>query len=227
MGRQVRLSVGVIAILAMLALSGAAIRDGVADSIVYAANVEMHTWDASGSQPGAQVVGWIRGDLQRAGASVPDDPTTHELLGVLATRELGDPANRDIARAQFREAVRLRPSSPYTWLKLAELRYRTGDTSSPFERDLRRAAELGPSEPEIQRVVVFLGLAVYDEVSEPSREVVDSLLKAGLRRNSFEMMQISSRRGRLDVACRFVQGMASEMDSKSRQFCAKARGATS
>src|SRR5262249_21627422 len=156
---------------------------------------------------------------------VPSDPATHELLGVLAARASGDPRNHQVAIDQFRTAIELRPSSPYTWLHLAELRYRTGDTGPNFERDLGRAASLGPSEPQVQRVVAFLGLAVYDDLSVAARAVVDRMIGAGARRDTLEMMQISARRGRLDVTCRVVRATASEMDPKSSQLCQRT-GAT-
>ncbi|MFZ3323602.1 MAG: hypothetical protein WA190_14615 [Usitatibacter sp.] len=214
-----KLSISAAAIAVFAAAEIAAVRDGVTDSAVNAANIEMSTWSASGVEPGEATQRWVREDLVQAVASVPGDPVSHELLGTLAARSLGKPGNGEVAFDEFRETVQLRPTSPYTWLRLAELRYRTGDTGAQFEGYLRRAAELGPSEPEIQRVGAFLGLAVYDEISGPTRAAVDRLIEAGARRNAVEMMRISERRGRLDVTCRLVRGTASDIDSRSTQFC--------
>ena len=214
-----RLAVAVPTIVVLGLECGLAVRDGFADSTVLAANLEMRTWDASGAQPGMETLRWVREDLIHALASVPDEPTTHELLGSLAAYELGEPSSKDVALDQYRAALRLRPSSPHTWLQMAEVRYRTGDTGASFERELRRAAELGPSEPEVQRVGTFLGLAVYDELTPQTRNAVDALLRAGMRRDALEMMQISSRRGRLDVSCRVARGIAPGIDVKSSQLC--------
>jgi hypothetical protein len=217
--RGARLSVSTAAIALFAVAAVVAMRDGIADSAVNAANIEMSTWTASGVDPGEETQRWVREDLQRAVASVPGDPVTHELLGTLAVRGIGIPDNARVAFDEFRETLRLRPTSPYTWLRLAELQYLTGDTKARFETYLRRAAELGMAEPGIQRQAAFLGLAVYDEISEPARMSVDRLIAAGARRNTLEMMRISARRGRLDVTCKLVRDMASGIDSKSTQFC--------
>jgi hypothetical protein len=221
-----RTSLAVFVLLAAVSLSALAVRDGLSDTTVAAADSEMSAWTASGVEPGEQTQRWVREDLQRAAAMVPGDPAPHELLGVLASRDLGDPRNEQLARDEFRASIELRPSSPYNWLHLAELRYQTGDTGALFERDLGRAASLGPSEPGVQRVVAFLGLAVYDDLSDAGRRTVDGAIRSGARRNALEMMQISTRRGRLDVTCRLVQSMAPEIDPKASQLCQRT-GATS
>jgi len=217
--RGAKLTISAAAIAVLGASGVVAVRDGITDTAVNAANIEMSTWNASGVEPGAQTQRWVREDLEQAVASIPGDPVSHELLGTLAMRNLGNPENAQLAFNQYREALTLRPTSSFTWARLADLRYRTGDTGPQFQDYLRRAAQMGPSDPEIQRAGAFLGLAVYDEISEPTRAAVDRLIESGLRRNALEMMRISERRGRLDVTCRLVEGMASGIDSKSSQFC--------
>ncbi len=219
MRKGAKLSISAAAI-ALFAVSGVvAVRDGVVDTAVNAANVEMLTWSASGAEPGAATRQWVREDLEWAVAKVSDDPVTHELLGTLSLRNLSTPDDARFAFEQYRETLELRPSSPYTWMRLAELKYRTGDTGARFEDYLERAAQLGRAEPEIQRAGAFLGLAVYDELSAPGRTAVDTLLQAGIRRDAPEMMRISRRRGRLDVTCGLARGIASGIDSKSSQSC--------
>ncbi|HLX22430.1 MAG TPA: hypothetical protein VKR38_03705 [Usitatibacter sp.] len=219
MRKGAKLSISAAAI-AVFGVSGlVAIRDGVVDTAVNTANIEMLTWGASGAAPGVETQRWVREDLEWAVARVSDDPVTHELLGTLALRGLSKPDDARVAYERYRETLQMRPSSPYTWMRLAELKYRTGDTGAKFEDYLQRAAELGHAEPEIQREGAFLGLAVYDDLSAPARAAVDTLLQAGIRRDTPEMMRISRRRGRLDVTCGLASGMASGIDSKSSQSC--------
>ena len=206
-------------ILVAALLCAVAVRDGRADTAVEAAGREMKTWDAGGLDPSRATQAWVRDDLERAQLAVPDDPASHEFLGALAARNLGDPASAGVAFEHFRSALVLRPTSPFTWLLLAKLRYNTGDTGADFERDLRRAVSLGPFEPDVERVVAFLGLAVYDQMSSSTKAVIDQAIVAGARRDAVEMMQISARRGRLDVTCGLVRDIPSGIDPKSSQLC--------
>jgi hypothetical protein len=205
--------------IALMAMAGAyAVQRGVADDLAFAASVEMGTWIASRSQPGEATWNWVRQDLERA-VEVMDDPVSRELLGVLLAMRSGHPDLTDAAGQHFRAALIARPTSGYTWANLAEVLYQQGHTQTEFESALRRAAEFGPAEPEVQRTVANLGLAVFEEVSGETRRAIDRMVGAGLRRNPPEMLQISGRRGRLDVACRHAQGIQSGAHQTWLQLC--------
>ena len=79
--------------------------------------------------------------------------------------------------------------------------YESGDTGPAFELALRTAQRLGPWEPEVQAVLVHYGLAVREEIGPATRGAVDLAVASAMRRNPSETLQISERRGRLDVAC--------------------------
>jgi hypothetical protein len=213
------------AIALMVAAGTYAVQRGVADDLAFDASVEMGTWISSRSQPGEATWNWVRADLERAAAMI-SDPVSQELLGVLLLMRHERPDLTSAAGDRFRSALVARPTSGYTWANLAEVLYQQGETGPPFEVALRRAAEFGPSEPEVQRTVANLGLAVFDEVGGETRSAVDRLVGAGLRRNPPEMLQISGRRGRLDVACRHAQGIQSGAHQTWLHLC-QSREATS
>ena len=157
--------------------------------------------------------------LQAAIACDLRSPWVLELLG--QTSEY--PAQ---AAVHFREAIALRTTSPYTWANLAVTDYRLGETGSEFRTALVRAAELGPYEPEVQRTVADLGLAVWDEVDASMRMTIEGVIQRAMRFQPRETLQIAQRRGRLAIACRHAVGSTRQADTKWLQLC-KSTEATS
>ena len=191
-----------------LATAGAAVHD---------VTRAMDLWRA-GMAATPETVTRLREDLLRAEATEPSDPSVQELLGVFAARA-GTPEYLGEARVHLLNALRMRPSSPYTWANLVAADYRLGLTGKDFETELIRAAVLGPYEPDVQRAVAFFGLAVWDEVGRDARAAVERSVAAGMKRNPLEMLQIAQRRGRLTVACRYMAGPARQNDPKWSQLC--------
>ena len=207
-------------------ISADALRIGRADTVVYDAAREMAAWSASGAQPGAQTVAWVTADLERAGRESPEDPNIEEMLGSLATRRIDRPEFLDEALVHLRRAVVLRPTSPYTWAAIVEALYRKGDTGRTFEGALRRAAELGPAEPEVQRTVADFGLAVWADEAPETQQAVEAMVTAAMRRDAPGTLQIADRRGRLAIACRHLADAPRRVDSEWYLLC-RSREATS
>ena len=208
-----------VAVLGWLAVES--VRGGEAGSAVYGAAKEMDTWVASGAPPDPQTVSWVVADLERAQGATPDDPEIEELLGALAVHRTGRPGYLEKALAHFSRAVALRPTSPYTWAAIADARYRQGQTGSAFETALRHAAELGPAEPEVQRTVVDLGLATWDEVAPTTRTAVEKTISGAMQRDAGEVLQIAERRGRLAVACRHLSDAPRRVDPRWLSTCGR------
>jgi hypothetical protein len=141
--------------------------------------------------------------LDEAAIISEGDPGINELRGLLF---LEAPDGRSKAESEkfFQLAIKSRPTSPYSWAHLAEAFYLQGDTGQRFEFSITQAAALGPSEPEVQSLIADYGLAVFDEVSSATRAVIERQVAAGVRRKPLELLQISERRGRLDIACRHL-----------------------
>jgi predicted Zn-dependent protease len=145
------------------------------------------------------------------------NPVLQEMLGLLSVR--GADAAVGEAAQRYARSLAMRPVSPNTWANLAEAKYLEGDTSAIFEHALVTASRLGPAEPQVQRLVAHYGLAVREEVFASTREAIDRMVAAGMRRNPLEMLQIAERRGRLDVACRHLAGVPRGPDPKWSQAC--------
>ena len=168
---------------------------------------------------GGQVAPWWRDDLTRAAAHVPDDPFVRETLALMLVRNSNEPADFEEGQRHLVAAIAARTGSPYTWANLAVIKYRLGDTGPAFEKILVNASNLGPHEPEVQQIVSDLGLAMYDEVSPATRAAIERMVAAGMKRNAAEILQIASRRGRLDTACRHLDGEPRPAASKWTQLC--------
>jgi Tfp pilus assembly protein PilF len=220
-----RMIIAVPVVIALATAANYAVWRGASDDLAYGASIEMATWVSSRSQPGDPTWNWVRSDLERA-VSMAKDPTSHELLGALLAMRSERSDLNSMARKHFIEALTTRPTSGNAWANLGDLYYRQGMTGAAFEAALRSAAEFGPSEPQVQRAVGNLGLAVYDEVTADTKSAIERMVRAGLRRNPSEMLQISVRRGRLDVACRHTQGIQSGAHQQWLQLC-QSREATS
>jgi hypothetical protein len=185
---------------------------------VYDASVEMNTWAASGNHPAEQTREWVRRDLQDALSHDPSNASAYELLGVLELSQSESEGHIIRSLDNFVHSAELRPTSPYTWANILEAMYLQGHTAGSFPHVLSTAARLGPFEPEVQRVVVDYGLALWDEA--PSiRKTVTHMVANGMRRSPKEMLQIAERRGRLAVACRQLPAERRELDSKWFQLC--------
>lgn len=174
-----------------------------------------------GGAPPAQAWSTTRDRLNAALALEPDNPTVHELMGVLVSQRFDDPVLLQEASSHYVRSLTLRPISPVSWANLAEARYQVGDTSRIFQLALVNAARLGPSEPQAQRVVAHYGLAVFDEVSPDTRKAIEAMVAAGMRRAPGEILAIAQRRGRLDVACRYLAETKRKIDPRWGQLCAR------
>jgi hypothetical protein len=216
---RTRILVALPVVLALAWLSFSALRVGTADAIVYDASVEMSTWSASGVQPAEQTWNWVKADLERAERWTPKNPYVHELQGLLDARRTDAPEYLARSVVYFKRALELRPTSAYDWANVAAAQYRMGDTGAVFERALVRAAQLGPSEPAVQRTVADYGLAVWNDESPATREAVTAVVANGIRRNTKEMLQIAERRGRLAVACGLLPVEPRTLDMKPPLLC--------
>jgi hypothetical protein len=216
MERAPRLLVVTVAVAVLAWMGYEAVRYGV--SGIASANGRRELEEMSKVR-GGSVAPWWRDDLARAAAHVPDDPFVRETLALVITRNSNEPSDFEEAQRHLVAAIAARPGSPYTWANLAVVKYRLGDTGPAFEKVLVNASNLGPYEPEVQQIVSDLGLAMYDEVSPATRSAIERMVAAGMKRNAAEILQIASRRGRLDTACRHLDGEPRPAASKWTQLC--------
>ena len=212
-------AIALAALPAVLWVSFEALRSAAADSIVESANATLMSpaWTRSGPDLESLLV--VRRELLRAQALAPESPAVLESLGVLHSRRATNADFVLYARDYFERSLGLRPVSPYTWANLAQALYLLGQIGPELETALVRATFYGPWEPEVQHVVADVGLAIWSEANPATRAAVARMLDFGMRRNPLEFLQISQRRGRLDLACAHVEGNPRVQDPKWLPLC--------
>jgi predicted Zn-dependent protease len=193
----------------------------MADWLTFRANTEFNAWIAKRGPVGVEKWMGVQADLKQAEELAESDPQPPELLGALHLYVTGRVGSADVALGHLMHALELRPSSPYTWVNLAQAHYRLGMTTGAFERILLMTQRLGPSEPETQRLLADIGLAMWDDIGVEARSAVRAAVIAGMRRNPLEMLQISERRGRLALACAHVPGDKRIRDPKWIKVCSR------
>ena len=210
-------------VLAAIGLSVEAVLLAESDSIVVESNATLESAAWRSSPPSLDAWLRVRNALLEAERLAPGNPAVFESLGVLHARRSSSREFLIYARDYFALSLQMRPTSPYTWANLAEAKYLLGETGPAFEQVLVNAARLGPWEPEVQRLITDLGLAVYSEVKPQTRAAIASVVESGMRRNPLEILQISAKRGRLDVACAHVPNNRRVTDPQWTERCRKAR----
>ena len=210
-------------VLAAIGLSVEAVRLAQSESIVAESNVALESPAWRKSLPSLDAWLQVRNALIEADRLAPGSPAVYESLGVLHARRSSSREFLIYARDYFARSLEMRPTSPYTWANYAESKYLLGETGPAFEQALVNAARLGPWEPEVQRLIVDLGLAVYGEVKPETRAAIASVVASGMRRNPLEILQISDKRGRLDIACMHVPNNRRVTDPQWTERCRKAR----
>lgn len=93
----------------------------------------------------------------------------------------------------IREAIALRPVSPYDWAMELRLKQALAEYDDEFRRALRMTAELGPWEPLLQTVVVDAGYAGWSSLSETDQAVVMGAWLRGMKRQAPTMRAIAAK----------------------------------
>lgn len=120
----------------------------------------------------------------------PDDPDLHEGAARLALMRARLPgataAERKAALveslAAIRRTIALRPVSPYGWAILLRVKEGLGEYDAEFRRALHGAVILGPREPEVQVVVVDVGLKAWSALPGAEQAMVMGSVLRGIKR---------------------------------------------
>lgn len=220
MVRPARLAVTIPLLALLVGLVIWAAKLGVSESLAYDASSEIASWQSRKISPALERWSHTREQLELAQRLAPRNGPVEELLGVLFAERRRNADFQQIALDHFVRALVLRPGSPYTWADIADVRYRLGTATGDYGRVLINAATLGPNEPEVQRIVVDYGFALWDEIADENvRASVLRSVSSGMRRNPMEMLQISERRGRLNLACPLVPVNARFPDPSWAKLC--------
>jgi len=204
-----RLLFAVVAAAALLPGIYAAGKRGLADMADYPAHRAMAQWSADARAPGEAEWLAARAALERAGALAPANPLYAEEMGRLlelraAGMDRADPAARALleqSRAQFRQAVAMRPGSPYAWSSLALVKFRLNEMDYEFYGALERAARFGPWEPAVQIALADIGLASWTLLALPGKQQVLGALERGMLRQDKEIRRLAAAHRTLPFLC--------------------------
>lgn len=81
-------------------------------------------------------------------------------------------ASRRAAVEAYRAAVAARPLWPYTWVRLAQAKLSLGEADAEFRDALRRASELGPWRPGVNRGISQIGFQAWRALDAQTRRLV-------------------------------------------------------
>lgn len=214
-------AVALLVVLALIALQAVGL--GVSGLFAELAQLEM---ERSGMRPpGARDVGHIEQRLYSSLRYASGNPWTLEQLGALNLAKMrasmvpreAVALTRD-ARTRFRQALVQRPTSPFLWTNLALAKLYLDEIDSEFFAALTYANELGPWEPVVQQVTVFVGLAAWQALDPGMRQVLVRTLERAAVRNAEKMVQIVKSYRRFDLLCG-----NSKYNSIVGRECAKSR----
>jgi len=193
-------------VLALLTLQVAGL--GISGLFAELARFETERASVAAAPIGAQEVGRIEQHLFYSLRYAPGNPWTLEQMGALDLAKMRASTvpreavalTRD-ARARFRQALAQRPTSPFLWANLALAKLYLHEIDAEFFAALRNADALGPWEPIVQQMTVFVGLAAWQQLDPGLRQALVRTLERGALRNAEKMAQIVKSFRRSDLIC--------------------------
>ena len=200
---------GAVALFVILALTASqSARLGAARFLASMAQFEFERWTSANSPVDIREVNRVEKYLSDSLQYAPANPWALEKIGALELarmRASGIPrealaATRD-ARARFREALLQRPTAPFLWANLALSKLYLDEIDDELFAALRHAGELGPWEPTIQQMTLFVGLAVWPQLDSGMRQELVRTIERGASGNANKMYEIVKRYRRFDLIC--------------------------
>lgn len=166
-------------------------------------------WEGKKRRPSAAEWVAVRERLDAARALDPYQPAwAEDLARLYELRALPLPAADPLAReylrqalAYQREALPLRPGSPYTWSNIALLKARLDEADAELDAALRHAVRLGPWEPRVQLAVADAGWRHWGRLAPQTRQILQESHARALRRQDAKLFELARRTGRLGLLC--------------------------
>jgi hypothetical protein len=199
-------AVALFVVLALVTLQVAGL--GISGLYAHMAQVETEQLSAAAAPSGAREVGRIEQHLYSSYRYASGNPWTLEQMGALNLAKMRASTvpreavalTRD-ARTRFRQLLYQRPTSPFAWANLALAKLYLDEIDDELRAALRYADALGPWEPAVQQLTVFVGLAVWRDLDPGMRQALVRTLERGALRNAEKMAQIVKSYRRFDLIC--------------------------
>lgn len=139
----------------------------------------------------------------------PNNPDFLDFAGRLSILQSSQPgvmgseqrALLESAAANFRQALSVRASWPYSWVNLLSAKDKLGQVDMEFNQALKRAAGLGPWESRVQLQVVESGLRHWGKLGSVERTVVQQKVHDALKVQPRQAFAIVKDYGWPDLVC--------------------------
>lgn len=105
------------------------------------------------------------------------------------------------ANANLHKALLERPTSPFVWANLALAKLALNELDGELLQALRRADELGPWEPDVQKTVIFASLTAWNLLDPEQQASVVRTMERAARRDAQNVAKIAKSFNRLDLIC--------------------------
>lgn len=159
---------------------------GLADVVAQPARYEINRWRTGQMLPGELRREAILAELQRALRLDPRNPNLLEDLGRFhaARVEWGaaqDPYVRETrmqSLASYSQAVAYRPTSGSAYAGVAVMKLALGEIDREFASAVEQAHRRGPSDPQLQLLVIELGLASWQALSNDNHQMFKDAIRA-------------------------------------------------
>jgi hypothetical protein len=218
-------------LLLILALSMALLIGGTCMFLAGVANYQaeafMDAWAQVTKEPDER--GWqiARNAAQRAAALYPTPNGAYldslgRVYGWQQFRHVyGDPAasvSRHAALAAYRASVAVRPTWPYTWGRLAHIKFFLQEYDGEFDQAFAQTLLLGPTRIEVSRELADIGFGAWMRLNKVQRQVTREAAVRGVAygsRESTYMLMAALRAGQMRELCR---SLSAELKTK-RHLC--------
>jgi hypothetical protein len=208
-----RIAIVVLLLAGLLAATYSAGKRGLAEVVAQPARYEMDRWRNGRIAPDRFRFDISHAALMRALELDPVNPNLLEDLGRLyaASVEQGvavNPYVRDMrqqSKMYFSRAVAYRPTSGRAYGAVAGIKFALGDLDSEFSASLLQAHRRGPWDPQLQLLVIELGLASWQALPDENRQMLGAAIRAQaqwkLANQKPGLTALLSRYGRSDLNC--------------------------
>ena len=180
----------------------------MAGLFVQTAQREVDRWTSAARKPGRAEIRHAADYFSASLGYASDNPWALEGLGALDLARMRVSTNprealavTRTARARFRQALLQRPTSPFLWSNLALTKLYLDEIDDELLTALRHADELGPWEPTVQQTVLFVGLAVWQDLDHGLQQALVRTIERGAMHNAQKMLEILRSYRRFDLVC--------------------------
>ncbi len=146
-----------------------------------------------------------------AKAALEKDPYNPELFSLMGNvyewnsfqghNQSHNNQNAELALNHYRKAVELRPQWPYTWSGIVLQKYKMSEFDQEFQLALNNATELGPWEPNVQKIIAKVGLTSWNELEHSQRITIVENIRRGVTMQPRVMLDILKTYGQLRLVC--------------------------